>query len=682
MNLKSRLVVLSFSTLLLGVPFLVGAATLSVGPTSGSFVAGSTFDVSVYLDTKDESINALQVFLGFPPDKLQIVSQSAGQSIVGVWTSQPKFNNQQGRVELQGGVPGGINVSNGLVFNVTFRVRQVGQAILKFLDGTRILSNDGLGTDVLKQTQNGVYDLTLPAPQGPIVASKTHSNESQWYANPNVILDWVSEFGGIEGYSYVLNDDPVTVPDNISEGVEIRVAYKNLSDDTYYFHIKSLRSGVWGGVTHFGINIDTSPPADFKIEVTPYARTVRKQPIVEFFTTDAMSGIDHYELKLIPLNLGERISKTVESITTERGNELIFFETQSPYILEPLELGKYDVIIRVYDKAGNYREVMKRIEITQTVFEFIGDEGIFIRSRLVIPWFWAWVIAGILIIGLFFGGKMVKEWHEKHHFKLMGKELPGHLRSQLEELKGYRKKYGKVLMILLVLGSLWLQISQVSAAVIAPPLVTNISRDISNEEIFYVGGKTDIPNGEVIIYFQNLESGETISETVASDRRGDWFYRHSGFLTVGNYLLWTQTRLGDETSPPSPQIQMTVNPTAIQFGASRLSYQSLYFILFIIVLIVVIGLLVYIIYHGVHGRKKYVRFMKEVKEAEESVRRGFAVLRRDIQAELAIVHKSKTQKVLGPEEKAKEEQMLKDLEWVEKYISKEVWDIEHTSPNS
>jgi hypothetical protein len=47
------------------------AAILSLSPPTGTFVIGGTFDVSVFLNTQGESVNAISVFLRFPADKLQ-----------------------------------------------------------------------------------------------------------------------------------------------------------------------------------------------------------------------------------------------------------------------------------------------------------------------------------------------------------------------------------------------------------------------------------------------------------------------------------------------------------------------------------------------------------------------------------------------------------------------------------
>ena len=67
--------------------------------------------------------------------------------------------------------------------------------------------------------------------------------------------------------------------------------------------------------------------------------------------------------------------------------------------------------------------------------------------------------------------------------------------------------------------------------------------------------------------------------------------------------------------------------------------------------------------------------MKELLVAVESILRGFAVLRRDIEAELEVIKKAKLGKELSAEEKKREEELLRDLNWAERYIGKEIWDV-------
>ena len=655
----------------------VYAAELFLSPSSGTFTVGSTFNVSLFLNTQGESVNTISSVLLFPPDKLQLVSPTIGQSVVSVWTAQPMFDNQKGIVNLTGGIPGGINVKSGLIASLTFRVKQVGSSTLvKFSDESRVLANDGKGTDILHSVKNGAYNLILPPPAGPIVSSETHPDQSKWYSSKDVVLRWSSN-SSVENYSYILDKNPLSVPDNISKGSRTSIVYKDLSEGTHYFHIKSFRNGAWGGVTTFGINIDSEPPAEFITQFIPSSRTSSKNQIINFQTSDVLSGVSYYELKIIPLSL-----KNIEIDNEDsKKDSNLFIEVSSPYQTN-LDIGKYDFIIRVYDNAGNYREVTSQLNIVNPLFEIISDKGVKISGLFIIPWILFWTILSALLIVLLYVALRIRKWHHGFIALKHDKKLPSEIESQLETLKKYRRKYGNLVLLLVIAG---LMISsgtanaqQTQKIQLSPPIVSSVSRNISNEEIFYIGGKTDSPEVTVIIYLQNMETGETFGDSAVSNEKGDWFYRYPTFLSSGDYLLWTQSKLDENLSPPSPQIQMTVQKTAIQLGASRLSYETLYLILVIAFLIVILSLIIFIIYHAHLGRKKHKRFIKEIKEAEESVRRGFAVLKRDIQSEFTLMKKTAVSKNLSEEEKLKEEQLIKDLQDVEQYIGKEIWDIEET----
>lgn len=653
------------------------AASFYLSPSGGTFTVDSTFDVSIFLDTRGESVNAVDIFLKFPPDKLQLVSPAINKSVISIWVSQPKLDNRIGTIKLEGIIQGGIITNGGLITRLTFRVKSVGSAIVKFLDDSKTLLNDGLGTNVLENVQNAVYQLVLPPPAGPIVISETHPNQSNWYSNSAAVFKWASETDA-DGYSYVLNDEPIDFPDDISEGVKNFVAYKNMADGQKYFHIKSLRNGAWGGTTHFSVKIDSLPPAEFPLEILPASRSTNKRPVIQFATTDSLSGISHYELKIVSLGSKQSLESEIKN-----GDQEFFIETESPYITHELELGAYDVIIRAYDKSGNYREVIKRISIVNAFFKPITDKGLEVRGIFIIDWIWVWIISAILLVLLGYLGWRFERWHHHLHLKLLNKDLPEHVKNQINELKKYRSKYSGTTVFLLIIGTAIAfsggasaqEIEELSKNELSPPIIATVSKNISNDEIFYIGGKTEVPESKIIIYLQNPRTGETTSQSIIADKKGDWFYRHNVFLSSGDYILWTQNKIDEQLSPPSFQIQIKVQQTAIQFGASRISYEVLYLMIVVILLAILVGVVFYIAFHGYHARKKHKIFVKEALEAEESVRRGFAVLRRDIEVELAIVKKAKLNKNISAEEKLKEEQLLKDLESIEKYIGKEIWDV-------
>jgi len=648
-------------------------ASLSVSPSIGTFTVGNTFSVSILLNTGGLFINAIDISLLFPADKLQIVSPSAGQSVIGIWTSPPKYDNQKGTATFRGGIPNpGINVESGLVSTITFRVKAIGTAAVRFSDNSRIFLNDGLGTNILGNTMSGIYSLTLPLPAGPEVSSFTHPDQTKWYPLSTVQLQWQADVGA-EGYSYMLSATPIDIPDDIPESMRHEVIYRNLiSDGIHYFHIKELRSGAWGGTTHFGFKIDTTPPAEFPVQIIPSEKTVRKQPVVQFVTTDAYSGISHYELKIVPLT----------SNVPEAGSEeqQFFIEASSPYVPSPLDVGKYLVVVRAFDNAGNYRAQSQRLEITTAIFEKVAGEGIRLTSNVVIPWVWVLIIGIILAGASGYAARRIWIWHRYvEEKKMLGALKDPAIQRRLRELQERRKAYGKILILALFVSfSLFASDAVFSQTIspISPPIVTIVSDRIANNELFYIGGKTEIVNSTVIVYLQSLQTGETMTEETVADKNGDWFYSYPQFLVSGRYLVWIQSKVGEQLSPPGPQIQISVTPTALQIGSSRLSYETLYFGTALMLFIVVVAFALYGLYHFRQGRRKHQAFLKEVHEAEESLRRGFAIMRNDIEAELATIHKIKLHKKLSEEEIGREKKLLEDLEWVRKNVEKEVWDIE------
>ncbi len=677
-RIVATLFAFSFVFVLLTTPPRAEAATLKISPEVGVFTVGSTVEISLFVDTEGESINAFEIILRFPADKLQVVSAGTGPSIVGIWATQPKYNNQTGTIELRGGIPGGITTSRGFLASFTFRARQIGSAIIKPEDSSKILLNDGLATDVLHGSAGAILEFKLPPPLGPFVVSETHPDESRWYIGQDVILHWAPD-DRAEGYSYVLNQDPISLPDDISEGVKSSVSYKSVSSGKNYFHIKALRGGVWGGVTHYGIKIDTEAPAPFPISILPSATTIQRQPIIEFGTTDGLSGVDRYEIKIVPLSSGSSQAKS-------SNQQRLFIEVESPYVAEPLELGAYDVIVRAFDKAGNFEELSQRLNVTTALLRIVQGKGIEFRQGFFIPWLILWIISALILVGLGFLGWRMRIWHHEVHDRHARRELPSEVQQQLEELKTYRKKYkGLAMLFLIVASSLFFGLEHAKAAEVipfSPPLITSVSRNISNDEIFYIGGKIQLPSNNVIVYFQNLETGEVTSANATPDDKGNWFYRHDQFLPAGEYVLWAQGQKDEEMSPPSPQERMVVQKTAIQFGSSRLSYTSIYVVIIILMLLSVIGLVIYIITHGIKGRRKQKAFLEGLRRTEETLRREFAVLERDIQGELALIRRMKITKDFSEEEKRREAEMLRDIEAVRRFIGKEIWEIEEAKRHS
>ncbi|MFH0852116.1 MAG: cohesin domain-containing protein [bacterium] len=346
-----------FVVVFLFFPFLPARAeggSLYFSPSAGTFFVDNTFDVSIFMNSGKKDVNAVKVDLRFDPKKLQIASPTAGKSFISVWISQPAYSNQDGTASFQGGIPSpGINTSSGLVSTITFRAIAPGKTSIYIENSSQVLLNDGAGTDILSSTGKATYELTIPPPEGPKVFSSTHPDKNKWYRNNNPSIEWEKE-EGVNAFSYEIDNSSYTVPDNNPEGEAISKSYSELEDGIWYFHIKARKGETWGGTSHYPLQIDTTGPAAFIPQIDPKPRatgTAVKNSIITFFTTDNLSGMDHFEIKTIKLEPGEE---------AETG---FFIEAASPYRLPVSETGERQIVVRAYDQAGNWRDASLKIEI-------------------------------------------------------------------------------------------------------------------------------------------------------------------------------------------------------------------------------------------------------------------------------------------------------------------------------
>lgn len=314
-------------------------ASLLFAPASGEYFVGSTFDVAIVLNTAGQAANAVEADIRFPPEKLQVVNPSASTSFITLWVRQPQYSNIDGTVSFQGGVPNpGITTSDGIVSTITFRAVSSGTVSLRLTDMSKVLLNDGKGTDVLGTRGTAQFTIKIPPPKGPETVSTTHPDPNRWYQNQSASFSWTA-LESAQGYSYAFDQHPLTVPDERVDTKETNAVVTADSDGEWYFHIRA-QTTVWGGTTHVPVKIDATAPAGFTPEVETGPPSEQVRPIVTFVTTDAISGIEHFEVR-------------VSSLSGTDSGTPFFVEQSSPYQLPPLSPGDYEVTVRAYDHAGN-----------------------------------------------------------------------------------------------------------------------------------------------------------------------------------------------------------------------------------------------------------------------------------------------------------------------------------------
>jgi hypothetical protein len=352
-NFSWLLFVLIFS---FGIFSTVEAATLSFSPSSGSYNIGQTFNVSIYVSSADQAMNAASGVITFSTDKLQITSLSKTSSIVSLWVQEPSFSNTNGTVNFEGIVLNpGFQGNSGKIIIITFKVKAAGTASLSISSGS-VLANDGQGTNILQSlgsaqfilkstsvTEPPASESTTPAtkkgvPNAIQIQSSTHPDPNNWYQNTNPKFTWnLSE--DITKIAFVLDQKASTVPAKAADQLITSYQYQDLKEGVWYFHLQAKNALGWGSVSHFRVQIDKTPPESFKISIDNNGDETNPQPYLSFETRDALSGIDHYEIQI-----GDQPIIKVLPQEIKNGKYQI-----------PITAGNtYQLIVKALDKADNF----------------------------------------------------------------------------------------------------------------------------------------------------------------------------------------------------------------------------------------------------------------------------------------------------------------------------------------
>jgi len=337
------------------------AATLYFSPSSGTYSTGRNLTVNVRVESS-ASMNAASGVIIFPTDKLEVLGVSKAASIFNLWVQEPSFSNRDSNVRFEGIVLNPGFSGDGKLMSITFRVKSSGAAALNFSSGS-VLANDGLGTNILSDLESANFTLSagavlapeeiaapsrLPAKplikheikdrNGDTVLFRDSEGEEKWTNNRYSKLSWATPTG-VTGVSYLFNDRPSSNPGSKSDGFFDNKVYENLDDGIYYAHMRFLNSLGAGPIEHFKLMIDATPPEPFEIVLPDGKVTANPTPRIRFETSDNLSGIDRYETKI---DNGEWFNAAM-------------LKTAS-YLLPKLKPGEHEILVRAYDKAGNYAE--------------------------------------------------------------------------------------------------------------------------------------------------------------------------------------------------------------------------------------------------------------------------------------------------------------------------------------
>ena len=343
-----------FEFLILTTCVNADGATLYLFPSTGYYDIGSNFSIQVRINSGGELINAAEGSLTFNPKELNVISISKSGSIFSLWTKEPVFSNSTGTIEFGGGTPTNFSGVAGNIIIITFEAKKNIITNVGFVSGA-VLAADKKGTNVLSKMDGGSYTLRplvdIPAGKGivttPIIYSSTHPDYDKWYSNNDPEFNWVLS-SDITGVSFLLDENPTANPGSISDGSIESKRFEDVEDGVWYFHIRFKDQYGWGEIIHRKVLIDTEPPESFKVTSDNGGDPTNPSPVLNFNTTDSLSGVEDYEIEID--------GKSSFIVTPD-------FLENSVYKIPPQKPGEHTIIIRAFDAARNERTATTSITI-------------------------------------------------------------------------------------------------------------------------------------------------------------------------------------------------------------------------------------------------------------------------------------------------------------------------------
>jgi hypothetical protein len=205
---------------------------------------------------------------------------------------------------------------------------------------------------------------------------------------------------------------------------------------------------------------------------------------------------------------------------------------------------------------------------------------------------------------------------------------------------------------------------------IEPPVITNFPQKIEEGNNLIIKGSSFYPKGKVTVFVKK-EGKEPLINNIETDSKGNWLYIHPESLDAGIYQVWAQ--ITDQRGAKSDSTEKIVIevalPVLIKFGKIAINYLSVIVSLAALI-IVLIGIILYGWFKISKIRKK---LKKETKEANQSVSEGLQILRKKMQKQIEYFDKKPG---LTKKEKDVRDNLMKAISVSEKFIKKEIKDIE------
>lgn len=213
------------------------------------------------------------------------------------------------------------------------------------------------------------------------------------------------------------------------------------------------------------------------------------------------------------------------------------------------------------------------------------------------------------------------------------------------------------------------------AASVAPlltPTWTDYPARLSAGEPLVARGRSYPNIGLIITYQRGDDPAQTLA--IKSDENGAFSFTAPERLAAGTYRLSARV-LDDRGASSLPSEEIKINVQAPGWWTAGVQIITLLSVL--IPLVALVFALAFLLHHNYHRFRILRRKLrKEIHEAEESISKAFDLLLEDLEKQLALLEKTKTKRELTKEESKILTRLRKNLRAAEKYIKKEVEELE------
>lgn len=322
-------------------PYIIYNSVLRLSPEQRIVDLEAQIPVKIKIDTGGESINTIEVKIKFDPERVAVKDLITIASICGDdYFLEKNIDNNLGQVSFACLRPSpGFSGNDGTVAEILLQPKKIGNFTLVFDEATKVLANDGLGTNVLRKYDNAHFFVVREDDEEELeiieVYSPSHPNSARWYKDKMAFFFWNAE---ADQYVYALNQredyqldmskDTLTSNNQLSKIFD--------KDGVYYLWVAPIVNGSIGLSTSYKIQIDSTAPSQPVIRASENIVSAGDIVRLEFASQDQGSGLQ----KNYYINIDDSIS--LPSLA----------QLYVPFF----EKGRHSINVRVFDQADNYSD--------------------------------------------------------------------------------------------------------------------------------------------------------------------------------------------------------------------------------------------------------------------------------------------------------------------------------------